>query len=54
MKLLKQVAGTLAGLVLATAAAAQAFPTKPVKIIVAYQVGQGTDVATRHFADQLA
>ena len=24
------------------------------KIIVAYQVGQGTDVATRHFADQLA
>ena len=54
MKLLKQVAGTLAGLVLATAAAAQAFPTKPVKIIVAYQVGQGTDVATRYFADQLA
>ena len=54
MKLLKQVAGTLAGLVLATAAAAQAYPTKPVKIIVAYQVGQGTDVATRYFADQLA
>ncbi len=33
---------------------AQPYPSKPVKIIVAYQAGQGTDVATRHFADQLS
>lgn len=35
-------------------ACAQSYPSKPVKIIVAYQAGQGTDVATRHFADQLS
>jgi tripartite-type tricarboxylate transporter receptor subunit TctC len=31
----------------------QSYPSKPVKIIVPYQAGQGTDVATRHFAEQL-
>lgn len=31
----------------------QSYPVKPVKIIVPYQAGQGTDVATRHFAEQL-
>ncbi len=41
------------GLVAASAACAQAYPAKPVRIIVAYQAGQGTDVATRHFAEQL-
>ena len=40
------------GLVLGNAQA-QPYPAKPVKIIVAYQAGQGTDVATRHFAEQL-
>ena len=35
-------------------ALAQPYPSKAVKIIVAYQAGQGTDVATRHFADQLS
>src|SRR5688572_11761918 len=54
MRFLKQIAGALAGLAVAGGAAAQAYPTKPIKIIVAYQVGQGTDVATRHFADQLS
>ncbi|MEP6607565.1 MAG: tripartite tricarboxylate transporter substrate-binding protein [Burkholderiaceae bacterium] len=39
---------------LASAAAAQSYPNKPVRIIVAYQAGQGTDVATRHFAEQLS
>jgi tripartite-type tricarboxylate transporter receptor subunit TctC len=38
---------------IATGAAAQAYPDRPVKIIVAYQAGQGTDVATRHFAEEL-
>ena len=40
-------------LVFAATAFAQPYPTKPVKIIVPYQAGQGTDVATRHFAEQL-
>ena len=53
MKLLRQLAGALAGLGLATAAVAQGYPSKPVRIVVAYQAGQGTDVATRHFAEQL-
>jgi len=46
----------LTGLLLAVCgtAFAQPYPSKPVKIIVAYQAGQGTDVATRHFADQLS
>lgn len=32
---------------------AQAYPARPVRIIVAFQAGQGTDVATRHLAEQL-
>ena len=32
---------------------AQAYPSKPVRIIVPYQAGQGTDVATRFLADHL-
>jgi len=45
----------LAVVLLATAslALAQAYPSKPVRIVVAYQAGQGTDVATRYLAEQL-
>lgn len=32
---------------------AQTYPTKPVRIIVAYPAGQGTDIASRYIADQL-
>lgn len=32
---------------------AQDYPARPVRIIVAYQAGQGTDVATRFIAEQL-
>lgn len=44
------------GFVLAVAsmAAAAAYPEKPVTIIVPYQPGQGTDIATRYFADHLS
>ncbi|WP_298933217.1 tripartite tricarboxylate transporter substrate binding protein [uncultured Ramlibacter sp.] len=33
---------------------AQTWPARPIKIIVAYAAGQGTDIATRYMAEQLA
>ncbi|MBN9407741.1 MAG: tripartite tricarboxylate transporter substrate binding protein [Burkholderiales bacterium] len=33
---------------------AQAWPSKPIRIIVAYPAGQGTDIATRYLAEQMA
>jgi tripartite-type tricarboxylate transporter receptor subunit TctC len=53
MKLLREIAALAAGLAFAAVAAAQGYPNKPVKIIVAYQAGQGTDVATRYIAERL-
>jgi len=53
MKILKSLAVITALAAACSAASAQSYPSKPVKIIVPYQAGQGTDVATRHFADQL-
>ena len=29
------------------------YPSKPIKIIVAYPAGQGTDIATRYLAEQI-
>lgn len=43
----------LAGSVFASVAPAQGYPSKPVRIIVPFPAGQGTDVATRHLAEQL-
>ena len=43
------IAGLLSGL----PAWSQAYPNKPVRIVVPYQAGQGTDVAARLFAEQL-
>lgn len=37
----------------AGAAAAQAYPTKPVRVIVPFPAGQGSDVVVRHLAEQL-
>ena len=54
MKIRKSFAALAALLAACGSAFAQPYPSKPVKIIVAYQAGQGTDVATRHFADQLS
>ncbi|MBT9466602.1 tripartite tricarboxylate transporter substrate binding protein [Hydrogenophaga sp.] len=36
------------------AANAQTYPQRPIKIIVAYAAGQGTDIATRYLAAQMA
>ena len=38
----------------AHAQGAQDWPNRPVKIIVAYQAGQSTDIATRYLADKLS
>ena len=53
MKLFRAIFAIAVGLAFATLATAQSYPNKPVKIIVAYQAGQGTDVATRYIAERL-
>lgn len=53
MKLMMTAALCAAALISSPTVSAQSWPAKPVKIIVAYQPGQGTDVATRYLADQL-
>lgn len=50
--LLAVAAGALA--VCAGAALAQAYPAKPVRVIVPFPAGQGTDVATRYLAKRLS
>lgn len=55
MKFLSFAAVLVASLCFAAPARAQpAYPNKPVRIIVPYQPGQGTDVATRYLAEHLA
>lgn len=52
---LKKIALASAALLLSSSAiAAGGYPAKPVRIIVPYQAGQGTDIATRYFADHLS
>ncbi len=53
----RRAARTLAALALSIACAslhAQSFPSRPVKLVVPYAAGQGTDVAARYIAEQLA
>jgi len=49
----KRVFVLLAALLLALPAAAQTYPSRPVRLIVPYQAGQGTDVAARYVAERL-
>ena len=53
LKFAKWAAGLLA-LLSSYAATAQTYPTRPVRIIVPYQAGQGTDVVARYFAEHLS
>ena len=50
---LKKLALATAALLISGTVAA-AYPEKAVRIIVPYQAGQGTDIATRYFADHLS
>ena len=53
LKSVKWAVGLLT-LLWSCAALAQTYPAKPVRIIVPYQAGQGTDVVARYFADHLS
>lgn len=46
--------GLIASAAVSGAAWSQTYPSKPVRIIVPYQAGQGTDVITRYLADKLS
>jgi tripartite-type tricarboxylate transporter receptor subunit TctC len=50
----KRVFALLMALVLALPVAAETYPSRPVRVIVPYQAGQGTDVAARYFAERLS
>ncbi len=54
MKSLRMLAALAAGLAFASHALAQAYPNKPIRIIVAYQAGQGTDVVGRYVGEKLS
>ena len=54
MKPICRTLALAAGLAFAALASAQGYPNKPVRIVVAYQAGQGTDVATRFIAERLS
>ncbi|CAN5483520.1 tripartite tricarboxylate transporter substrate binding protein [soil metagenome] len=56
MTILRKVLHGLALLAIASVAHSQPapWPNRPIRIIVAYPAGQGTDIATRYLADELA
>ncbi|MGE0349300.1 Bug family tripartite tricarboxylate transporter substrate binding protein [Hydrogenophaga sp.] len=55
MKLLSALFGLACALLAVPFAHAQsAYPNKPIRIIVAYSAGQGTDIATRYLAEQIS
>jgi tripartite-type tricarboxylate transporter receptor subunit TctC len=54
---MRTILKTIAALLLATgalSAQAQGYPNKPIRMIVPYAVGQGTDIAARYITDEMA
>lgn len=54
MRVISKISVLVAVLLGSSHVQANTYPAKPVKIIVAYSAGQGTDIATRYLADQLS
>jgi tripartite-type tricarboxylate transporter receptor subunit TctC len=54
MKILRCVAVLLGAFVVAGQAAGQAYPGKPIRLIVPFPPGGGTDIVSRHVAKQLS
>ena len=54
IRLLAQLAALLAAFLLSAGAAAQSFPTKPVRIVVGYPPGGSGDFLTRLLADEMS
>jgi tripartite-type tricarboxylate transporter receptor subunit TctC len=54
MKLLTALFGLACVFQALPSAHAQGYPNKPIRIIVAYPAGQGTDIATRYLAEQIS
>ncbi len=54
MKLIHSIAAAAIALLASGAALADTYPSRPIKIVVAYAAGQGTDVATRYLAEHLS
>jgi len=53
MKIAKVLGALIASVALAQSAVGQAYPSKPLRVVVPYQAGQGTDVAARLLAEHL-
>ena len=54
MRFMTSFTAAALALLVVTPALAQSYPSKPIKIVVAYAAGQGTDIATRYLAEQMA
>ena len=44
----------LLGSTVGAALAQQPYPSKPIRVVVAYAAGQGTDIATRYLTEQMS